>query len=218
MKRIPWYTYLIVYRPRRVLDNLARIRTSALVRRAPNLWQVCQGVMRMWHRLLFRSNTVGLCTDAAVRPGWRARLLRFRPLRFPFLLFEGSVVPLDLSGLVSSPERLRTHLLGTHHDGNQFVYDLQILSVYDGELETLRRQTLDVINNDTRRTRWLRDLCIYEGYHESLLVAVDAALAGEEALKPDELEDPDVSFLAYLEWCATRPETPRRSWRRRRAC
>ncbi len=53
-KTIPWYAYLIVYRPRRVLSNLARFRQPALAARAPNLWQVCAGVMRMWHRLIFR--------------------------------------------------------------------------------------------------------------------------------------------------------------------
>ena len=46
-----------------------------------------------------------------------------RWLRGPFLLREGSIAPWDLSGLLSTPERLMTHMLGTHHDGLQFVYD-----------------------------------------------------------------------------------------------
>jgi hypothetical protein len=204
---IPWYVYPLLLAPRRIERNLERIRAAGTVVEAPNLWQLSLGVLRMWHRILVRPETIGMCTTHPVRSTWRARLLQYRPLRFPFLVAERAVAPLDLTGLASPPERLLRHLLGSHHDGNQFVYDLQILSCYPGQLEALARAARTVVESDTPRTRWLRDLTVYEQYHESLYAAVARALADGPTLPPAEADDPDLSFLAYLGWCAAQPPT-----------
>jgi hypothetical protein len=201
----------------RILANLDRIRAAGHIPAAdiPTPWQLSLGVLRMWHRILFRSDTVGTSPGGRVRGTWRARLLHLRALRLPFLLAEGAVVPLDLTGLASSPERLFRHLLGAHHDQHQFAYDLEILAAY-GRLADLRAAVLEVIEHDTPRSRWLRDLTVFEGYHESLLAAVDCALAGDPALTEAEATDPDISFGAYLRWCARQPATPGetvRAWR-----
>lgn len=205
---LPYYVLLV--QPARVEAGLARLRASGRVPQVPTLWQIALGVLRMHHRLLFRSETVGT-SAAPVRRTWRARLLSLRPLRFPFLLREHAIAPLDLSGLSSDPARVHAHLLGAHHDGNQFAYDLEMLSLgADGPrwLERVRDSARGVASEDTRHARWLRDLCVHQGYHESLLAAVERAIAGDLGLSPSEQDDPDISFSAYLAWCARQPATP----------
>lgn len=210
--RFPWHAYLILLRPRRIAAALAAVRRAGLVEHVPSVWQIELGVLRMWHRVVFRPETIGTTADWPVRDDRWARLLERRPIRFPFLLREGSVVPWDLSGLLSGPERLMTHLLGTHHDGHQFVYDLEMLAAYPGALEELRARAREVVAGDTPRTRWLRNLCVYEGYHETLLEVVERFLRDGFELSPEEADDPDISFLAYLRWCARQPATPRETW------
>lgn len=212
--KLPWYVRVILVRPAPVLANLDRLRAAG-VADLPNPWQLCLGVLRLWHRVLYRSETVGTCTDGRVRPTWRARLLEKKALRLPFLLAERAVAPLDFTGLGSPPDRVIRHLLGAHHDANQFVYDLELLSIH-GRLDELHAAVRDVVERDTPRSRWLRDLTVFEGYHESLLAAVERALAGGPAMSAEEARDPDVSFGAYLRWCARQPETPAatlRAWR-----
>ena len=203
-----WYLYPLLLDPAGVERSLDRIRAAGLVEPVPNAWQIALGVLRMQHRLLFRSDTIGTCRTNPVRPTLRARLLHARVVRFPFLLAERAIAPLDLSGLLSSPERVIAHLLGAHHDENQFAYDLQMLAVRPGMHERLHEAERAIVEHDTSRARWLRDLCVFEGYHESLLAAVERALRGDFALPPHEAEDPDVSFVAYLRWCAAQPATP----------
>ena len=140
-----------------------------------------------------------------VRPGWRARLLSFRLLRLPFLLSERVVAPLDFSGLVSSPERICRHLLGAHHQPRQLVYDLELLSLHEGALAELERAAREVVEHDTPRTRWLRDLCVHQRYHEQLLEAVVRFRRGEALLTPEEALDPDLTLRGFLSWCARQP-------------
>jgi hypothetical protein len=195
--------------PRRISKNLERIRLTGRVPRVPNVWQVGLGVTRMWHRVLFRPETIGTSVGHAVRNNWRARLLARRPIRFPFLLAERAVAPWDFSGLISDPERIVRHLLGAHHDGKQFAYDLELLHAYGGEdLERVRRGARRVVDREDARSRWLRDLTVYERYHERLLASVEAALRGDFGLDEREARSPDLSFVAYLGWCASQPETP----------
>src|SRR5262245_55908049 len=105
-KRIPWYVRLILVQPERVARGLERVRAAHVVDDAPNLWQLSLGVLRMWHRVLFRSETVGTSPGGRVRDTWRARLLENRALRFPFLVAERAIAPLDFTGLASSRERI----------------------------------------------------------------------------------------------------------------
>jgi hypothetical protein len=65
-----------------------------------------------------------------------------------------------------------------------------------------------VVENDSRRNEWLRDLTVFEGYHESLLAAVDSAIARGISLSEEERWDADVSLSGYLSWCAQQPSTP----------
>jgi len=210
----PWYVRLILVRPERVRANLARVAEATALPR-PTDWQLCLGVLRLWHRVMFRSETVGCDPGGHVRATRRARLLEWRALRLPFLLAEGAVVPLDFTGLGSTPERLIRHLLGAHHEGNQFVYDLELLACY-GRLDELRAAASRVIDTDDDRARWLRDLTVFEGYHESLIAAVDHAIASGTAMTAADARDPDISLGAYLTWCARQPTTPAatlRAWR-----
>lgn len=191
--------------PRRspIDETLERIDAAKIVPRTPTREQIDRGILRMLHRLVFRSGTVGTCKAGAVRPTWRARLLQWRALRLPFLVWERAVAPFDLSGLASPPERIIRHLLAAHHDGVQFAYDLELLALYPGRLEELRDEVKKVVESDGPRARWLRDLTVFEGYHEALLDAVERTLRGERLLTPEQAADPDLSLCAYLAWCAT---------------
>lgn len=201
---------LLLPRPDVVASALARIAASRSYPETPNLWQIELGVLRMIHRVIFRSETVGTSTRHPVRPTLRARLLASRPLRFPFLLRERAIAPLDYSGLASPPARVHSHLLGAHHDGWQLVYDLELLAaVYPGTIERVRDDARAIVEGRHPRGEWLRDLCVYEGYHEVLLASCEAALDGTLALPEPDASDPDVTFRAYLAWCARQPRTPR---------
>jgi hypothetical protein len=201
--RTPWYVRALLPGASRIEQSLSRVREASIVERTPTLSQIARGVLRMLHRLVFRSDTVGTCSSKPVRATWRARLLHFRPVRFPFLVAERAIAPFDLSGLASSPERVIRHLLSAHHDGVQFAYDLELLALWPGRLAELRAAVAELVAHDTPRSRWLRDLTVFEGYHEALLASVDATLLGEPLLTPSEAADPDLSLHAYLDWCAS---------------
>jgi hypothetical protein len=198
---VPLVAQLLLARPRHILD---RVRAAGEVGLAtPNLWQVFLGTLYMRHRLLFRPNSVG-CSERAIRPGWRPRLLAWRPLRTPFLVWERAIAPFDLTGLGLSPERLAQHLTGAHHDGVQFSYDLEILALRPGALLQLRDALVALRNGDPRRAAWLADLCVFDGYHADLLAGVERAIAGDVPTTTD----PDITLHGWLAWCARQPASP----------
>ncbi len=201
------HALLLLVWPPTVQARLVQLERAG--HRSPTLWQIELGVLRMWHRAMFRSETIGQCTAHPVRSTWRARLLAWRPLRFPFLMAERAIAPWDMSGLLSGRERIIRHLLAAHHDGLQFLYDLQMLQIHPGAMDELQRRLEAVLDGSDPRAEWLRDLCVYQGYHEDLHTGLLAFRAGT---LPDD-PDPDVSFDAYLRWCAAQPATPGRSWR-----
>lgn len=207
---IPWHAWMVLLAPRRVVAGLARV--AALGWTAPNLWQVELGVLRMWHRILFRSDTIGTCTLDPPRATLRARLFAWRPIRFFGLVRERAITPWDLSGFLSSKAQIHRHLLGAHHDRTQCVYDLQLLSLHPGGLAELRERVAAVVSGADPRAGWLRDLVVFERYHERLLEAAERVLAGEEELDPKDADDPDISFRAWLRWCARQPATPAETW------
>ncbi|HBP19549.1 MAG TPA: hypothetical protein DEA08_17385 [Planctomycetes bacterium] len=207
---LPLYARLILRRPGQIRRNLERVRAAGIVPLTPNTWQVFLGVMRMLYRLWFHPENVGTSADVPERDTLRARLWRWRPLRAPFLLWEGSITPLDLSGLASSPERVMTHLLGTYHADEAFVYDLRLLEIHPGKLEELRREAAAVASGEHPRAAWLADLCVYDGYHSELLAAVERALQGD--FSAPTAEHSDTTLVEYLNWCASRPATPAETW------
>lgn len=192
---------LFLVDPEGISRGLQRVARAGLVEQVPTLEQLGKGVQRMWKRLLFRCGTIGT-SNRPVLPNWRARALHFRVARLPFLLAEKAVAPLDFSGLLSSPARISRHLLGAHHQPAQLLYDLELLSLNPGALEALEAAAREVVARDTPRTRWLKDLCVHEGYHQSLLEAVERFRRGEAIVSPEQARDPEVSFKAYLDWCA----------------
>jgi hypothetical protein len=209
----PLWAHVLLLDPTRIERKLALVRESGIVRRTPNTWQIALGMLRMLHRVTLRSETVGTSSTAPVRGTWRARAMSWRPLRFPFLLAERAVAPLDLSGLLSSRERVVRHLLGAHHDRHQFVYDLELLRVEPGALDELLVRATAVVNDTDPRAEWLRDLVVFDGYHENLLAAVERACAGDFGVPGADAQNPDVTFAAYLDWCAAQPETPEATWK-----
>ncbi|MBA3459976.1 MAG: hypothetical protein H0T46_08440 [Deltaproteobacteria bacterium] len=113
--------------PARVMSNLTRMQRAGVVDACPSAWQLSLGVLRLWHRIMLRAETVGTSTQP-VRESWRARVLAYRAVRLPFLLASRAVIPFDFTGLRSSPDRLIDHVLGAHHDGRQIVFDLELLA------------------------------------------------------------------------------------------
>jgi hypothetical protein len=197
--------------PARIRTALQELRESGVHTCVPNEWQLGLGILRMWHRLLFRSDTIGTSRGAR-RAGWRARGLSWRAVRLPFLVAEGVVHPLDLSGLRIGREGLIRHLLAAHHDQRQFAYDLELLQTWPGALDELIERTQAVVSGRDSRADWLRDLVVFEGYHQALLAAAEALRDGRPLLTEAEAADPDISFRAYLAWCCRQPATPRATW------
>ena len=73
-----------------VAARLATLRAAGVVDVEPTPWQLCLGALRLWHRALFRPETVGTAPDGVVRPTWRARLLANRALRLPANISSGA--------------------------------------------------------------------------------------------------------------------------------
>lgn len=207
---LPLFARLVLVDAMAIERALDRIRTQQLVPRVPNSWQIFLGVARMWHRVLTRPESVGKGGGRPARKTWRAQLLQVHALRFPFLVRERAIAPLDFSGLLSSRERIIRHLLAAHHDREEFVYDFELLRAHPGAREELLSRARELVAEDSPRQAWLRDLCVYEGYHERLIDALERELAAESDRTDDVStppRDPDDSFVAYLEWCARQPET-----------
>lgn len=210
-----WVRALLLF-PDAIEASLMRAEAVGLVARRPTLFQLLLGVVRMQVRVALRPDSVGTCTEQPVRKTWRARLLSARPLRFPFLVAERAIAPLDFSGLASSRERVIRHLLAAHHDGAQFVYDMELLSMHEGALAELAWRTRDVVTGRDPRATWLRDLCVFERYHESLLNTLEAFMEGKPCIAPELAADPDITLTAYLAWCAAAPTDLAETWRRLR--
>ncbi len=215
--RAPWHAYPLFLSPQRIAEKLAQMRARGIVDPCPNLWQLELGVLRMWHRALFRSDTIGTCRDHPPRRTWRARLLANRVVRGPFLLAERAIAPWDMTGLFSSKERIIRHLLGAHHDRRQCAYDFSLLQPTAGALEELRRRLVAIVDGTDPRAAYLRDLCVYENYHEELLLALDSYLRGDSLFQPEEWDDPDIRLEAWLRWCARQPASPAEWWNAVRA-
>ncbi len=207
---LPWWAKVVLLDPAGVARGLERLRASGHFPVVPNEWQITLGILRMVHRMIFRSETIGT-SRRPIRRTLRARLLARRPLRFPFLVAERAIAPLDSSGLLSERERVIRHLLGAHHDQNQFAYDLEMLRAHPGALEEVVERTREVVTGRSPRAEYLRDLTVFEGYHEDLLAAAERAVNGDLGLSQREAEDPDVAFSAYLAWCARQPSTYRKT-------
>ncbi len=200
---LPWWAYALI-RPRRVQAHL-EIIAARQGQPAPTLWQMLLWTGHMWRRVLLDLDSVGSGGGASVRKTWRARWLRVKAIRALALIGERAIAPLDMSGLATDDDRVMRHLLAAHHDGMEFAYDLEMLSLRPGALARLRVQVEAIVDGRHPRGEWLRDLCVYEGYHERLLAGVDLALSG--ALPRS--ENPDTSFFAMLDWARSRAPSPR---------
>ncbi|MCB9743971.1 MAG: hypothetical protein H6740_15330 [Alphaproteobacteria bacterium] len=213
---MPLLSYLILLRPRVIEARAQAAQRLGLVPRAPSAWQVSLGVLRMWWRVLSRPESIGGSVGFPARDTPRARLLEKKAVRFFALTWERAIAPLDQSGLIAGRERILRHLLTAHHDGAQFAYDFELLRLHDeapgDSLRALVQRAADVVEGRNPRADYLRDLVVYEGYHERLQAAAQRALAGEPLLTDDEAHDPDISLVAYLRWCAEQPATPGASW------
>jgi hypothetical protein len=206
-----WVRMAVLF-PSAIEESLQRAHAAGLVRARPTLFQLLLGILRMQWRVATRPDSVGTCTRHPVRSSWRARCLSPRFMRVPFLIAERAIAPLDFSGLASSRERVIRHLLGAHHDGAQFIYDMELLSMHEGALDELHERAKAVVEGRDPRAPWLRDLCVFEHYHEELLETLEAFMRGDTRLGPEVAADPDITLTAYLAWCASAPRTLSETW------
>ena len=202
-----WLVRFVLRNPERVEWYLERLYERGRIDARPNLWQVTLGVAYMLHRMVFRPATIGL-DDAPVRQTWRAKMWQYRPLRFPFLLWQKAIDPIDLTGLSGSTERKHSHLVGAYHPGDNALYDLECLSCDAEAIEKLRKDVVEIIKGQTARARFLQDLAVYEGYHPRLLFLIDRAMAGDFAPAPGKEDHPDTTLRGFLHWCAAQPDSP----------
>lgn len=198
---------LLLPHPERTRRNLEALHAAGAIDAVPTLFQVFLGVLYMRYRIVFRSETIGV-DDAPVRQTRRARLLARRWVRAPFLARERVVAPFDLTGLAATPEFLHRHLIGAYHPGENALYDLALLTAWPGRLEALRTEVAALVEGHHPRGDWLRDLVVYEGYHERLLGLVDQAIAGDLDLRDAGAIASDASLRGFVAWCCNQPATP----------
>ncbi len=207
--------HVLHFRPRRIEARVDALYRAGTIDVRPTLWQLWLGVAYMWHRATFRPETIGLST-APVRETRRARVFRWRPARAVFLFdvlgLSGGprVNPLDHTGLGSSVDHVIRHLLGAHHDADDFHFDLALIAHEPGVLESLRDRVQRIVDESDPDAVFLKDLCVYEGYHEALLSGIDAWLAGDLELDGT---NPDATLTAFLRWCAAQPDSLRATLR-----
>jgi len=206
-----WHAWLLLLRPDRVQRRLDQLVAQGVIDRAPNLWQVEQGVLRMWHRLFFRPETIGNSSDHPVRDTRRARFFHQRAVRGAVLWASRAIAPFDHSGLAQPTWRLCRHLLAAHHDGNQFAYDVEILQAQPEVLRELLDKARAIAEDRDPRAGLWKDVAVFDGYHSALAAALEKAIAGEDLVSDTESRDPDISFSAWVQWCLSQPASPKTS-------
>ncbi len=208
-ERIDPRYYAVLWRPDRLVDNLRMLYLRGHTEGVPNLWQVFQGTWFYWYRYFFRSGTVGLDTQHQVRDTFLAKMLQNKALRTPVLFAWGATGPrLDITGLAVPVDYKVRHLIGAYHPGDNAVYDLQYVDCFPGKLEELRDWVVKVLDEDTPGHRFVKDLNIYEHYHERLLWQVQEALEGRFSVAAENAHNPDTSTTVHVRWCLNAPATP----------
>ncbi len=209
-QRISPLARVLLYNPELVQKNLRLLYQHGHIEAVPNSWQVSMYVLYMWYRIVFRLDTVGTHATDKVRDTWRAKLWENRVIRVPFLIMEGALNGnYDSTGLGITVDRKMKHLVGAFHPEDNYIYDLALVASYPGKMEQLRRQVIEVLENDNDRTRFLKDLVVYEDYHERLLRAIDRVSSGDWSMvDPAKENNPDTSIANFAKWCLKQPKTP----------
>lgn len=196
--------FVLLWCPGRIERRLAALEAEGVLARAPSRWQVWMGVLYMWTRVVRRPETIGLATHEPVRATTGAKRLQNRLVR-GVAVFRGRVVnPLDQIGLGSSDAHVTRHLLGAYHPGDNALYDLYLLHTTPGAIDALADAVQAVVDGTHPHAEHLRDLCVYEGYHERLLGMVRRWQA--EGPPADPSMHPDTTLPGFMGWCAAQPD------------
>lgn len=202
----------------RVSVRLEQLHAHGVIEHKPNLWQLFTGVLYMYHRALYRPETIGMSGSGVVRDTARAQRLNKRVLRGPFLFAGRHVNPLDHTGLCSSTDHVIRHIVGAYHPGYNVAYDLQIIAGEVGALSRLASRLRGIADGTSDDAEWFRDLVVYQGYHAGVLAEVEAWIARDNADDPDRVHNhADATLPAFLRWCSLQPETPAGALRALRA-
>lgn len=198
--------YLLLWSPARLDRRLDQLVLDGVIARRPNRWQMWLGVVYMWVRVMKRPETIGLSDGAPVRDTPGARRMDQRIYRIPAILRARAVNPLDQIGVGSSREHVIRHVLGAYHPGDNLLYDLAILDTEPGAVLELRTRAQAIVDGSAPDATALRDLCVYEGYHEKLLATVARWM--DEGRSDQHQIHPDTTLPAFLAWCAAQPASP----------
>lgn len=200
--------HLLLHNPKLLQKNLRLLKERGHIREIPTLWQVFQGMAQQWWYTVNNLETLGHDFENPIRDSIGAKLLQPHAMRFLPLMIEGAINPADRTGLALTPERKMRHILGTHHPPETVIYDLQLLDCYPGALDTLRAKLVAIIEGDDFKSRWLKDLVVYEGYHESILPTVDRAIAGDFSVSLPPRPGDDFTVGSFAERCLACPPKP----------
>ncbi len=210
---IPWVYYLLLHNPRLLQKNLGLLKERGHIQEIPTLWQVVQGISHMWRFTVANVDAIGTSQEAPVRDNPRAHLLKNQFIRFFALMAEGSINPLDRTGLALTPKRKMRLVLVTFHATGEMaqtvIYDLQLLDCYPGALKTLGQRLEKLLKQPDARDEWIKDMAVYEGYHEDLVPVVKRCLKGDFVVHvPTQREGDDYTVTSFVERCLGFPPTP----------
>jgi len=150
-------------------DLAARLKIfvdAGLIRRVPTRWQLLQGEIQMTPYVM--------STDATAEHGYVGARFGHPLVRQPLIFSQVGIDHVKTgSGLGVRLPSLCTHLHLTYHQGMP-VFDLQIVQTHPHGLDTLRRQTEELLTGATRRARRTNRLASLiltdpRRYHEKLL-------------------------------------------------
>lgn len=199
---------LLHFRPRQIERRLDQLHAAGVLRERPTLWQLWLGTLYMYHRAVFRPETIGVDPDARVRDTGRARLWTRRSLRAPFVL-GWAVNPLDHTGLGSSTRHVIRHLLGAYHPGDNLHYDLQIIAHDEGALTELRDELRAIVDGSHRWSEFFQDVVVYDGYHARALAIVEGWIErGNREPAGMAHDHADTTLTGFVAWCCRQPATP----------
>ena len=186
-------------RPSRADARLQKLVALKKLSRVPTREEQKRAIRYNLQRIIFRSENIGTSSDPIRKD---AGLFRYRFFRFFALAKEHAITPLDLTGLCASRETIMTHLLAAHHDGEQFLYDLELLECEEQGLDELESRARAIVENTNPKARFYKRLCVYEGYHENLLRGIARYREGQRS------SDPELSIFALFEMCMSEASDP----------
>lgn len=193
-----WYTFPV---PGQVeglwRERLTRLKEAGTIHfsEMPTPWQITQCSLRLW-----AFTTLVQPEDLAQQGG--AWLSQF-PQRGVVQFFSGTYF-MDPTGLSRSLDGLIWHVLSLNHFNREaLVFDLQMLTGFEGGLQALRSELTAVISGAHPQAAFLKNLTGDPHWHQVVLEEVEKAQRGE--FLPT---DPEDNLQGMVDLFLSYPRTP----------